>query len=205
MTRFSASENEDAASGVHVAYVLFADFDFASGNVRLCTFSRDLTFGGFTYTAVGKLANIGPVRESADLSPDKLEFTLAGDTAALALALTEQYHGRDAMLHIGFLDASDQLVATPHLLWEGRMDTMGIRSQKNGSVISLVCENRLVLWNRASGWLLTDEHQEELAPGDRILDLVHTLMNKVVKWNKSKVSSGRSGGGGRRGRGPREQ
>ena len=127
MTRFAAPENEGASELSHIPYVMFSDFDFPSGHVRLNSAAREYTFGSQTYTPAGKLAAIGPVKESADLSPDKLEFTLSGvDNSLILTVLGEKYHGRSASLYVGYLDANGGLVATPHLLWEGRMDVMAI-------------------------------------------------------------------------------
>lgn len=191
MTRFAAVENETATEQPHVPYVMFADFDFASGHVRLNSAARSYSFGGNTYEAVGKLAGIGPVRESADLSPDKLEFTLSGvDNSLIMTTLGENYHGRSATLYVGYLNADGGLVADPHLLWEGRMDVMAIRTEAGGSIISLSCENRLVLWNRAANWLYSHDHQRLLFPGqtDNFFDQVETLTDKIARWGDSTVN-----------------
>lgn len=202
MTRFAVPQNSTAVTLPHVPYVMFADFDFASGNVRLSSWDRDFTFGGNTYTGLGNFVSVGPVKESADLSPDMLEFTLSNvPTSAMSDTLTQTYHGRSASLYVGYLTEDNTLVGTPHLLWEGRMDRLLVRTDEGGSLISLICENRLVLWNKAAGWLYTHEHQKEFASGDLFFDQVATLPNKVVKWGEKDVPTGRPGGGGRPGRG----
>jgi hypothetical protein len=195
VTRFSVTANADAVALPHVPYVLCADFDFASGHIRLNSYDRDFSFSGNTYTGLGQLVGIGPIKESADLSADKLDFSLSHvPNSTMSTTLTQTYHGRSASLYVGYLNDSLALVGTPHLLWEGRMDSLKVRSEEGGSIINLVCENRLMLWNKASGWLWTHEHQREFDPDDLIFDQVSSLVNKVAKWGEETVTTGRTGG-----------
>lgn len=188
MTRFAATENADAVALPHVPYVLFVDLDFASGHVRLNSCDRSFTFGSNTYEAIGKLGGIGPVNESAALNPDKLEFTLAGvDNALISTVITEKYHGRSATLYVGYCDEEWTLLADPEVLWEGRMDTMAVRAEQNGAAIKLVCENRLIIWNLASGWRYTNEHQQLLFSGDTFFDRLASLMNKILRWGDART------------------
>jgi hypothetical protein len=196
VTRFSSSDNAAAVSLRHVDYILFVEFDFASGPIRLNTSGTNISFGGDAYTGLSPSAvvGIGPVRESADLSPEKLEFSLANvPNSTMSDTLSQTYHGRSATLYVGYPQNS-LLVDTPHMLWEGRMDRLLARSEENGSVINLICENRLVLWNKASGWLYSHEHQREFDPDDLFFDQVSSLPNKVAKWGDENVETGRRGG-----------
>jgi hypothetical protein len=195
MTRFSSAPNASAVTLRHVDYIMFVDFDFASGHIRLNTSGTNISFGGDTYLGLDPKAvvGIGPVKESADLSPDKLEFSLANvPTSTMSATLTETYHGRSATLYVGYPQNS-VLVDTPHMLWEGRMDRLLVRSEEGGSVINLICENRLVLWSKSAGWLYSHEHQREFDPDDLFFDQVSSLPNKVAKWGEETVQTGNGG------------
>lgn len=202
MTRFALTANQDATELAHVPYVLFAEFDFASGFVRVNSGDRTLTNDGNSYGALGTLGGISSVRENGNLSPEKLEFQLSGvDSSLLTTTLTENYHGRDARLWVGYLNPETyQLVTTPQILWEGFMDVMTIRTEQNSSIISLVCENRLIRWNDAADWLYTHEHQRLFDASDSFFNQVALLPNKEIKWRGSHVIThgrgGETGGGG---------
>lgn len=198
MTRFALTANQDATELPHVPYVLLAEFDFASGFVRVNSADRSYTHQSNVYGALGVLGSIGPVKENGNLSPEKLEFQLSGvDNSLLTTTLTEDYHGRDARLWVGYLNAETYaLVTTPQIIWEGFMDVMSIRAEQNSSVISLVCENRLIRWNDASDWLYTQEHQRLFDATDDFFNKVATLGNKVVKWRGAKIINGTGGGSG---------
>jgi hypothetical protein len=207
VTRFSVAANATAAGLAHVPYVMFADFDFASGHIRVNSSDREISFGSNAYIGLGQLVGIGPVKETADLSADRLDFSLSHvPNSTMADTLTQTYHGRSASLYVGYLSESGALVGTPHLLWEGRMDSLKVRTEEGSSIINLVCENRLVLWNKPAGWLYTHEHQREFDVDDLFFNQVSSLPNKIAKWGEETVQTGRRGGGGRPGgRQTREQ
>jgi hypothetical protein len=189
MSRFEAAENEAAIEESRIPYVLFAEFDFASGFVRLNSTSYKWRFNGEDFLGAGRLAGIGPVRENGEMIPDKLEFTLSGIPAEyVAITLTEKYHGRDARLWVGYVDKETfKFVADPQLIWEGFMDVMVLSRGRGSRTISLVCENRFILWNKASGWMYTDEHQRVFDPTDAFFNQVAKIQNKVVTWGSQTV------------------
>lgn len=199
MTRFALTANQDAASLPHVPYVLLAEFDFPSDFVRVNSADRYYTHNAQQFGPLGTLCSIGPVKENGDLIPEKLEFQLSGvDNSLITKVRTELYHGRDSRLWVGYVNAeSYQLVATPHLLWEGYMDTMSILTEENSSLISLVCENRLIRWNLAADHCTyTHESQRLFDATDKFFNKVATLGNKVAKWRGELVITG--GGTGAR-------
>jgi len=207
VTRFALTANEDAASLPHVTYVLLAEFEFSSGTVRLNSGVRTYTHQGNEFGAVGKLAGIGPVRENGNLHPDKLDFQLSGvDNSLIATTLTEDYHGRDVRLWVGYLNAETlDLVTTPQLIWEGLMDVMTIRTETGSSIITLTCENRLIRWNKSAGWLYTQEHQRLFDSTDDFFNQVSVIQNKVVTWGNRPVPVHNPGRPPNRGRPPPEE
>lgn len=205
MTRFSDATMEAAGALPHVPYVLFAEFDFSSGFVRVNSADRVLQNEGNDYQPLGTLGAISSVRENGNLIPEKMEYTLSGvDNSLITTTLTEDYHYRAAKLWVAYVDPSTcALLHTPRLLREDRMDVMTINTEPNVSSISLVCENSLIRWNESAGWTYTDEHQKVFDATDDFFDQVALLPNKVAKWRGALVSSGGFGGGGAGGGGKR--
>lgn len=183
MTNRLSTNNAAATSAAHVPYALFAAFNFASGVVRVTSWDQDISWGGNTYQSIGKFAGFSDYEEGTDLTSASLTFTLSGvDSSLMSTTLTEKYHNRDASMWIGWLDATNTLVDTPYLLWEGYMDSMQIHSDQGQSSISLVCESRLLLLAKAAGWTWSDVHQKQFFPGDNFFNLVASLVNKIVNW-----------------------
>lgn len=192
MSRFSSSLNAAAVTKAHVPYVAFLELDFVSGTLYLSSADRPFTWGGNTYTALGKLAGIGDVTESTDITSQGLTFTVsATDQNVINTTLGENYHNRQALLSVGYLDTvTGALVDTPELIWEGLMDVLTLKADKGVATASLDCEDRLVLWNQASGWLYTQEHQRLIDPTDNFFDQVASLAAKTVVWGNSGVNTG---------------
>ncbi len=67
------------------------------------------------------------------------------------------------------------------------MDQMLVHADTNEASISLICQNRLSLWNKACGWMLTHEYQRLINVNDNFFSLMTTLQNKVVKWGEKTV------------------
>lgn len=183
MTRLTDTDNSTAAEQPHVAYVLFGDFDFVSGHVRVSSWNKSFTFGGNTYDGLGGFVDVGDITEEGGTTSQKLEFTLSGiPDSVVSIVLAEKYHGRAATLYLGFLDANEQLVSNPEIIWEGLMDVMTLKCEQNSSLVSLVCENRLVRWKDKINLSYTDEHQRRIDATDEFFALVDTLANKSVIW-----------------------
>lgn len=191
MSRFALTANADATELDHVSYVLLCELNFASGFIRLNSGDRVYTHAGNTYQPFGSLASISSVKENGELVPESLEFTLPGvDPSLITTTLTENYAGRAVTLWVAYLDDNLQFVATPQVLWEGLMDQMNIQREEKTATIQLVCESRLIRWQKASGWLYTHEHQRLVDSTDDFLNYVALMVNRVLKWGGFRVHTG---------------
>jgi hypothetical protein len=183
VSRFALTANADATALDHVPYVLLCELNFASGFIRLNSSDRTYTHAGNTYSPFGQLASIGSVKENGELVPESLEFTLPGvDASLITTTLTENYVGRAVTLWVAYLDDNLQFVATPQILWEGLMDQMNIQREEKTATIQLICESRLIRWNRPAGWLYTHEHQRLIDSTDDFLNYVALMVNRLLKW-----------------------
>jgi hypothetical protein len=186
MSRFTLTANDDATEEPNVAYAILADLDFVSGTIYLNSTDRAYTHNGHTYTAFGKLASIGSVKENGELVPESLEFVLGVDSSLLTTTMTENYTGRAVTLWLAYLDENLQFVTTPEILWEGLMDQMNIEYDEGTALIQLICESRLIRWNKAAGWLYTHEHQGLIATAlgitDNFFSYLAAMVNRVLKW-----------------------
>lgn len=194
MSRFASTINATAVTLPHVPYVAFLELDFLSGTLYLSSGDKVYTWGSNAYQPLGQFAAIADLTESTDITSQSLQFTLSGvDSGLMNTTLAEAYHGRTALLSVGYLDPNTgALLDTPESIWSGLMDVMTIKADKNTAAIILTCENRLVAWNQASGWLYTQEHQRLIDATDNFLDQVTSLSNKSVVWGNSGVSTGGS-------------
>ena len=186
MSRGFAASNVTAISADSMGIaILFAELDFSSGFVRAHTALGTITWGGYDWLGVGTFATVSAVEESAELQKRTLTYTLAGIPGAMiSIVLGEQYQGRAAKLYIGFLDPSTgQLVATPELLDQGRMDVSDI-DEGQELTVSISAESRIAAWDRAIVRRYTDSDQQARFAGDKGLEFVDQAAQKEINWGR---------------------
>lgn len=202
MTRFVNSTAQTAADQPHVIYAMLVQLDFASGFVRVFNGAGTLIFNGNTYVGLGQYGSITQIGESTDLKPSNpVTFQLSGlpDSAspALAAAATNRadYYGRSARIDIALFDSSRNIM-TPieNAVWEGRMDSITVSKANNA--ILLTAEDRMVVWDKAIGFLYSTEWQTISYPGDTFFDQVPFLANRQITWGGVSVNVGPGGSSG---------
>lgn len=170
-----------------IRHVYFAEFHFLSGIVRVSSFGQTITWGGYTWTGLGSVANISALEESAGTESSALTFQLniaQIEWLALATGATSEYRGRDAKLYFCPMNEQFVLVDTPVICWRGTMDTMqaGVTGagEKSSGVINLKCETSAFGLKRKSALRLNAAQQKQRYPSDTGLDyLVDMLGNPL--------------------------
>jgi hypothetical protein len=165
-----------------VRRTIAVEMDFPSGYVRFTGSPFDIVINGNTFSGVGMLGSVSAVEEAAELRAYGLVVQLSGiPRDAIAIALQQAYQGRRAAVWDVPLDASDQPVADPILIFRGRMDTMEITLGTTASV-RVRLENRLADWERPRVRRYTSEDQRRVYPNDRGFEYVSATAEKEVAW-----------------------
>lgn len=169
--------------------------EFDSGTIRLWSGIGDASIDSETYTGAGDLLSISNVEENLELKSNGLTISLSGmDTTVLDYALTENYQNRYITLFLGYLMGGTNEVAGTLTLFKGRMNTLTINDNPNGSTITIDAENRLVDLDRPSNFRYTKESQNFLHNGDTAFNRVASLQDKEIVWGKtSDTSTGGTG------------
>lgn len=175
----------------HVAPIMFAFFDFASGPVRVWTGYGNIVMGGDTYVGTGDLGTVGNIEETAEVAAKGTSFQLSGiPSEMIALALADAYQGRAAKLWIAAMDDTGSIVADPYQIFSGRMDVIEIQDGADTSTISLSAESRLIDLNRTRERRYTDEDQKIDYPTDEGLKFISALQNRQLLWGSSRSNAG---------------
>ena len=115
--------------------------EFDTSVIRVWTGIDDLSVGGETYTGAGDLLAISSVEDSAEIKSSGVSVSISGmDTTVLNLALTENYQNRFLTIFLGYLMGGTDQVAGTITLFKGRMQTMAINDDPNGSTITIDAE-----------------------------------------------------------------
>lgn len=196
MSRTLSSGMQTAATAEVVRPIVLVQCDFDSGALNLWNGIGDLTVSGVTYVGGGTLLNISSMKESADLAANGMTVTLSGVMEPLiSKARNEPYQGRELVIRLGAMDASNSVISTPVIIFSGFMDTMVIQDGAETATISVSVENRLIEFQRSRIRRYTAEDQKIDYPDDKGLEFVAEISEKEIVWGSESVGSGAGGGG----------
>ena len=183
-------------SASQLSPILLASLSFATP-VHIWTGYGTITVGSTAYLGIGTLGSISPVEETTDLAARGISMQLSGvPTAMLAVALTENYQGRECSVLFGALQASGALVSSPVTIFSGRMDVMSINDDGKNATIGMSAENKLVDFRRPREVRYTDQEQKNLFPSDKGLEFVTAIQEKQIYWGNAKLVAPVNEGGG---------
>ncbi len=168
--------------------MFLVELEFESGTIRATNFPLDVTVRGVTWTGVGAVASIDPIRESEDGAGEKLSVGLSQVPAAYlaaALGRVEGYQGRAARVYVAVMDATTmQIVGAPLLRFSGYMDLVRVEREEGGPgkvVMELVTFSGDARANASGLRLSNSQHQSE-HPGERGFEYVTDLIGKPALW-----------------------
>lgn len=163
--------------------ILMASLNFSTP-VNLWTGYGNLSYNSTTYYGLGTLGTISPVEETTDLAARGISMKLSGvPTANVAIALTENYQGRECSVMFGALSpTAGTLISSPVTVFSGRMDVMQISDDGQSAEIIVTAESKLMDFKRPREVRYTDEEQQQLYAGDVGLEFVNDIQEKVVYW-----------------------
>ena len=176
--------------------------EFDTETLRLWSGDGDLSVGGENYLGVGTLLAISPVEDNLELTSTGVSVSLAGmDSTVLNLALTENYQNRFLTIFLGFLLEGSEVVIGTMTVFKGRIQSMTINDDPNGSTIILDAENRLIDLERPSNLRYTKESQKFIDSSDSCFNRVQSLADKEIIWGSTSSNTGSGSGTGGRGSG----
>lgn len=182
MSRTTTPAFDSATQGQHWIGMLFAEFGFASGTLRLCSSSADMQWGGYTWEG-GAPLSLEETKETTTLESNGLAFELPGVMQQyIAIALGEFVKGRSAKLWFAPLDANYQIAADPTLEWVGTIDRMTITRSKESATVRIQCESRAIEWDRATAPVYSNEDQQVRYPGDKFFEFLPQSVDAQVVW-----------------------
>lgn len=176
-------------SASQLSPIILASLSFATP-VHLWSGYGTITYNGTGYLGIGTLGTISPVEETTDLAARGITMQLSGvPTAMIAVALSENYQGRECSVMFGALDSSAGLVSSPITVFSGRMDVMSINDDGQNATIGMTAENKLVDFRRPREVRYTDEEQKTLYPTDKGLEFVNAIQEKEIYWGNAKFAA----------------
>lgn len=204
MSRDLSSNTAAQYAATHVNPIIFVKLEFdtaapnSTGTIRLHnglgTYNWNANDGAGirAWQGTGDLGQISAIEEGDEISPYSIQLTLSGiDTSIAAEAARETYYQRPVTLYVGALNAFDQLVATPDVIWTGFIDTMdAVLGGDNGDSIILTAESELAMFDRSANYLYTNAQQQSDSSGDTFFTHLQEMEDLTLDWGKRKAGSG---------------
>lgn len=176
-----------AIAAATVRPLIMVRVDFDSGTLAWHSGFGVVTLDGVNYLGLGTLGSISQVTEQPGVQSSTITLNVSGiDPAVVALALTEPYINRKCYVHLTFLNEEDEpLVATPILIFEGTLDQ--IEGQMGAEALfRLTVKSRLADWERVRKLRYTDADQQKLYPGDKGMEYIPQMSERMLIWPKKK-------------------
>lgn len=194
----SLSANMRAVANADVVKpVVFVDMDFDAGELNLWSGFGEINQFSKRYVGAGNLLNISAVQENVELRAAGLSITLSGILQPLLdKALKDDYQGREVVVWLGGMDAENDVISTPVIIFSGFMDTMSIADGGEASVIQLSVENRLIEFERTRVRRYTNNDQKIDYPADKGLEYVAEIQEKSIVWGDKDANPISYGNGG---------
>ena len=191
MSRSLTSGMESAVTADLVRPILLVQCAFDSGNLNLWNGIGDLTVDSVDYVGTGTLLQIGDIQETTQLSANGITVSLSGILPSLVQkARDENYQGRELKVLLGAMDATNNVISSPTVIFSGFMDTMTINEGGETSSIQVTVENRLIEFERSRVRRYTAEDQKIDYPNDKGLEFVAEMAEKEIVWGRRQVVAG---------------
>lgn len=169
----------------NVTPILLFYGEFASGTVRMWSGIGDLSWDSQTWLGAGSLVQVSNIEETSEIKASGIVVTFNGIPAdLLSLVLSDVRQGALGKVWLGFL-SSGSVVATPWLIFEGRIDTPVINEEAETCSIAITYESRLIDLSRPRTARYTDQDQKREFPGDLGMEFVLALQDKEIPWGRA--------------------
>lgn len=165
--------------------VFLVQLNFVSGVVRATSAPFDIAYNNETFLGLGALGAISAVQEGAELQSYAVQLTLSGIPPELvALALADQYQGREAKVWLALLDEQHRVTGSPLLIFRGRMDTMDLELGITAT-LTMTVQSRLGDWERPRIRRYSNEDQQAEFAADRGLEYASQIAQKTIYWGRA--------------------
>ena len=206
MSRDLASNTAISYSASNVFPITFVKLEFLPPNDGVGTIRLHNGIGTYTWNdgsgnqnwlGTGDLGQISRIQEGEEVSPYGIQLTLSGlDPDLVGEAIKESYYQRPVTLYVGALNDSDQLVATPDVMWTGFMDLMTASvGADGGDTLVLNCESELAMFERSRNLLFTNSSQQTISSGDTFFNQLQDMEDLTLAWGNrgSRITGGGPG------------
>lgn len=167
----------------------FLELQFSGGTSRLTTFNQNLPAGGYSWSGLGQILNLGQLSEGEGPSARPITVAITASKAewlALAVGPVTEYRGRPAKLYIAPLDTGYNVVGDLKLAWSGIMDAVTIGINGNDGGVEIRCETAAYALKRRPALRMNASQHKQDYPTETGFDYLVDLLANPKVWLSKK-------------------
>lgn len=186
MTRMLQAAVTSAAAAQTLAYRVLVDMGVTSGTLYACTGNQYVYVNANTYSPVGLLGGIDPIKEESDSFPRTVRLWLSAvGSSNLFEPLRESMFNRPVSVRRCFLDPQTFTpVASAELMWSGRVNKVVVRlgDAERGNYYEVEAETTLRR-KAISAYFNLETHMQTYS-GDTFFSLVDQVPLFKAMWGQ---------------------
>jgi len=162
---------------------LLAMIDHPEGMQRFWTGVGPLEYDGQTWIGLGVLGSVSPVKYTAELVIQELQFSLSGVPSDMVSWLESDVRNRPADVWLAVLDQYGQIVPNPYAIITALLDYQNLQVDDQGNAaITLIARSGFYTLERALDEVHSPEDQKRTYASDTGLDLIYDIRRQEVIW-----------------------
>lgn len=157
----------------------------STGMTRACTGNNFIVFNGNTYSPIGLLGGAEKIQEDADIYPRAVRLWFSAvNTSQIQDVLSENLFNRPVRIYRTFLTDSFTNVATPEMVFTGKINTceMKLKDPQRGDYFEIEVESRLMREPRAQYFNRETLWTTYAQSGDTFFDYVSQIAIRGANW-----------------------
>lgn len=163
-----------------------AEIGHPSGTFRGWTGIGPLAYAGYTWTGMGVLGRVSPLKRASSLDIQDVVFELSGVDPDSLERISGSVKGYIGKLWLACLDEKERVIADPYLLCESELDVQDFEASEDGTcTIKITGHTGFYSLERELNEVWSPENQKVTYPTDTGLDLLPELQNQDIAWTRT--------------------
>lgn len=172
---------ELAKDSFNTAHLISIDFET---KIYLTESQIDITYGGNTYVSSSALNGISNVSETSDVQVGTLTINLSGVSQEyIAILLGQTYIDKQVIISRVLLDDVHDIIGTPIIVYDGRIQSYSITDGVSSSSIALVAASHWADFEKKSGRRTNDNSQKIHFKTDKGFEFAPNTV-RDLKWGR---------------------
>ena len=182
----TAVKNALATNDIRPIHLITIGFD-TPVNFTDCSFPLTSSVSGssVTYSASDFILGISDFSEQTGVSKSSINLSLSGaDQTFISTVLNESIINDEVTIYRGLLDASNNIIADPFLLYKGNIENFEIQEQTKSSILSLSIVSHWADFEKKNGRKTNNTSQQRFFSTDVGMDFASQTVQDI-KWGRA--------------------